>query len=101
MGVPGTLKNAIDWTVSSLEFSHKSVALFTASTAGQKVHRSLLATLKVIEADILRNSQLLISHVKTKVKDDKITDPITLNEVKKVIASLIDTIDNNQNNVIK
>src|SRR6266496_6178304 len=23
MGVPGTLKNAIDWTVSSCEFSHK------------------------------------------------------------------------------
>src|SRR5689334_9169043 len=26
MGVPGALKNAIDWTVSSCEFSHKPVA---------------------------------------------------------------------------
>src|SRR5438445_13812511 len=32
IGVPGTLKNAIDWTVSSMEFSHKPVALITAST---------------------------------------------------------------------
>ena len=101
MGIPGTLKNAIDWTVSSMEFSHKPVALITASTAGQKAHQSLLATLKVIEADIPRNSQLLISYVKTKVKDDKITDPSTLNEVKKIIASLIKTLDSNQNNVIK
>ena len=101
MGVPGTLKNAIDWTVSTMEFSHKPVALITASTAGQKAHQSLLTTLKVIEADIPPNSQLLISHVKTKVKDDKITDPITLNEVKKVIASLINTLNINQNNVIK
>src|SRR5438552_1813234 len=27
LGVPGTLKNAIDWTVSSMEFSHKPVGL--------------------------------------------------------------------------
>src|SRR5688572_1709078 len=32
MGVPGTLKNAIDWTVSSCEFSRKPVALITASS---------------------------------------------------------------------
>ena len=32
MGVPGSLKNAIDWTVSSMEFSKKPVALITASS---------------------------------------------------------------------
>jgi hypothetical protein len=36
MGVPGTLKNAIDWTVSSMEFAHKPVALITASSSGEK-----------------------------------------------------------------
>ena len=30
IGVPGALKNAIDWTVSSMEFSKKPVALVTA-----------------------------------------------------------------------
>src|SRR6476659_8819143 len=52
MGVPGTLKNAIDWTVSSCEFSHKPVALITASSDGQKAHASLLDTLRVIESQI-------------------------------------------------
>src|SRR6187402_882657 len=92
MGVPGTLKNAIDWTVSSMEFSHKPVALITASTAGQKGHHSLINTLKIIEADMPNDSQLLISHVRTKVKDDKITDPETLLQIKKLIGSIINSI---------
>ena len=94
MGVPGTLKNAIDWTVSSMEFSHKPVALITASSSGQKAHHSLLETLKVIESEIPASSQLLISFVKTKIKDDKITDTDTLEKVKQLIGSLINTIDN-------
>jgi NAD(P)H-dependent FMN reductase len=92
MGVPGTLKNAIDWTVSSMEFSHKPVALITASTAGQKGHQSLINTLKIIEADMPDDSQLLISYVKTKVKDDKIIDPQTLQQIKKLISSMINSI---------
>ena len=40
MGVPGTLKNALDWTVLSGEFSGKAVALITASTSGLKAHES-------------------------------------------------------------
>ena len=93
MGVPGTLKNAIDWTVSSLEFSHKPVALITASSAGEKGHRSLLETLRVIESNIPEPSQLLISFVKTKVKEDTITDKETLEQVRALIKSLADTID--------
>ena len=93
MGVPGTLKNAIDWTVSSMEFSGKPVALITASSSGQKAHLSLLDTLKVIESDIPENSQLLISFVKTKVKEDKITDIDTLEKVKQLIGSLLNTIN--------
>ncbi|HLP33377.1 MAG TPA: NADPH-dependent FMN reductase [Bacteroidia bacterium] len=92
MGVPGSLKNAIDWTVSSMEFSRKPTALITASSVGQKGHRSLLETLHIIEADIPESSQLLISHVKTKVKGDVITDETTLTQVKQVMDSLIHAI---------
>jgi chromate reductase, NAD(P)H dehydrogenase (quinone) len=82
MGVPGALKNSIDWTVSSMEFSKKPTALITASSMGEKGHASLLETLKVIEADITDETQLLISFAKTKVSQDcKITDQKTLDEV--------------------
>ena len=88
MGVPGTLKNAIDWTVSSIEFSKKPTALITASSQGEKAHASLLETLKVIEADTSDEIQLLISSVKTKVRQDcKIIDTRTLNEVNSLLCA--------------
>jgi NAD(P)H-dependent FMN reductase len=93
MGVPGSLKNAIDWTVSSSEFSHKPVALITASSLGQKGHRALMETLNVIEANIPETSQLIISYVKTKVKGAQIIDANTLEQVKGVMHSLIYTIN--------
>ena len=86
MGVPGTLKNAIDWTVSSANFYLKPTALITASTLGQKGHNSLMETLKIIDADINNNTQLVISHIKTKVNAEcKITDNETLNQINELL----------------
>ena len=93
MGVPGTLKNAIDWTVSSMEFSHKPVALITASSSGEKGHRALMESLKVLEAELPDSSQLVISFAGTKIKDGKITDGDTLSRVIRVMDSLIKNID--------
>jgi chromate reductase len=88
MGVPGTLKNLLDWTVSSMEFSNKPVALITASSSGQKGHISLLETLKVIETKMTEGTQLLISFIKAKVADDCIiTDKTTLEQVQQLIVS--------------
>lgn len=96
IGVPGTLKNAIDWTVSSMEFSQKPVALITASLSGEKAHQSLLGTLLIIEARMTSDTQLLIPFVKTKVNDEgKITDNDTLNSVNKLIKSLSEVITSN------
>ena len=96
LGVPGTLKNAIDWTVSSMEFSHKPVALITASSAGHEGHLSLMKTLKIIEAHIPDSSQLLISFIKTKLRADEIIDTGTLGQVKVLIESFILTMDKSQ-----
>jgi chromate reductase, NAD(P)H dehydrogenase (quinone) len=88
MGVPGTLKNAIDWTVSSMEFSQKPVALITASLSGLKGHAALLETLHVIESKMTAATGLVISFAKTKISHDyKITDEATLREVKKLIEA--------------
>lgn len=94
MGVPGTLKNALDWTVSSMEFSHKPTALITTSTVGEKGHQALLETLKVIESKIDESTTLLISLPKTKIKDGKIIDLSTSEKVNSLIESLIESIEN-------
>jgi chromate reductase, NAD(P)H dehydrogenase (quinone) len=88
MGVPGTLKNAIDWTVSSCEFSQKPVALITASSLGEKGHASLLETLKIIESNITDKTQLRISYAKTKISQaGVITDELTKQEIVSLLEA--------------
>lgn len=88
MGVPGTLKNAIDWTVSSMDFSNKPVALITASLSGQKAHASLLETLRVIESKITSATSLVVSFAKTKVSaEGSITDETTREAVTNLIEA--------------
>lgn len=92
--VVGTLKNAIDWTVGTSEFSHKPTMLITASTDGQYGHKALLKTLRVIEAENIDELQLLIQFASTKInKENKITDEKTLSEVKQLIKNFDRTID--------
>jgi chromate reductase, NAD(P)H dehydrogenase (quinone) len=88
MGVPGTLKNAIDWTVSSMEFYQKPVGLITASLSGLKGHAALLETLHVIESKMTAATGLVISFAKTKISADCIiTDEATLANVKNLIEA--------------
>ncbi len=102
IGVPGTLKNAIDWTVSTMEFSKKPVALITASLSGEKAHQSLLGTLLIIEARMTKDTQLLISHIKTKVSsvDCKIINNETLNNINKLTKSLMEIIKNENDEML-
>ena len=94
MGVPGTLKNAIDWTVSSMEFSQKPVALITASLSGEKAHGTLLATLLLLESRMTQDTQLLVPFIKTKVNEKEITDAETLANVNKLIDSVTQLANN-------
>jgi len=82
MGIPGSLKNLIDWTVSSGEFSNKPVALITASTSGTKAHQSLIEVLNILGAVPASENQLLIPFAQTKINSaNEITDSATLNEL--------------------
>jgi chromate reductase len=90
MGLPGSLKNLLDWTVSSSDFSNKPVAVITAATSGEKAHESLLGTLRVIEAEIKEAATLIISHAKGKVTDKaEITDMKTASAVNNVMEAFI------------
>lgn len=52
-GVPGVLKNALDWLVASGEFYEKPVALFSTSPRGTYAQASLTETLNVMTARIV------------------------------------------------
>jgi NAD(P)H-dependent FMN reductase len=59
-GVPGSLKNALDWIVSSYEMSGKPVVLINASSkGGEKVHALLANTLQMMEARVLEEASIM------------------------------------------
>ncbi len=96
MGLPGSLKNAIDWTVSSCEFSQKPVAVITAATSGEKAHASLLGTLRVIEAKV-DGHHLLIQFVKTKINNEyQVVHEQTLSDIKQLMHHFMGTINEEQ-----
>jgi chromate reductase len=89
-GVPGVLKNAIDWTVASCEFSNKPTCLITASTDGKYGHAALIETLRVIEAGSIDELELLIPFAQTKIsREGRITDEKTAGEVQSLIRGFI------------
>ena len=89
MGVPGSLKNALDWTVSTADFRLKPVMLVTASLSGEKAHVSLLGTLRVIEAMVPDGNTALVPFARTKVNADGITDGSTLSEIQVVLQNFL------------
>jgi NAD(P)H-dependent FMN reductase len=90
-GVPGGLKNALDWTVGSSDFVDKPVALITASSQGEKGHESLQHTLIAISAKMYPGTTLLISFIRAKVKDGILHD----SETKSLVAKLTHEFLNN------
>ncbi len=52
-GLPGVLKNALDWVVSSRELAGKPVALFNPSARGTYARASLLETLTAMATIIV------------------------------------------------
>ncbi len=95
-GVPGALKNAIDWTISTGEFPNKPTMLITAATDGRFGHKALLDTMRAIEAKNIDQLQLVIQFAKTKIIRNQITDEKTLHEVEKLLAEFYKTIDENK-----
>lgn len=94
-GVPGALKNALDWTVSSAEFYNKPVALITASSQGEKGHESLQHTLTALSTKLREDTMLLIPFIRAKVKDGKVIDEVTRNSVAHVVSTFLHSIQFN------
>lgn len=86
--LPGALKNAIEWCVSTTIFSEKPVALITASASGAKAHESLQLVMKTVGADMNEETQLLIQGAKGKIDSTgEITDAATAQQLKQLVAS--------------
>ncbi len=91
--LPGSLKNAIEWNVSTTNFSNKPVAIIVAAASGEKAFEALELVMTTIESRIAEHSKLLIKVVKAKVDvNGRINDADTEDNIKKLVASLIQSI---------
>ncbi|GLU52247.1 NADPH-dependent FMN reductase [Dyadobacter frigoris] len=97
-GVPGVLKNALDWTVSSGEFNDKPVAAISASplnTGGDKALASLLLTLTALGTLKNEKSYLSIPNIKQKISPEgKLTDNVLQNQLELILNNLLEQISN-------
>jgi chromate reductase, NAD(P)H dehydrogenase (quinone) len=59
-GVPGALKNALDWVVGSGELMDKPVALLNASSLSQYAHPQLAETLRVMSAALVDGGSVTV-----------------------------------------
>jgi NAD(P)H-dependent FMN reductase len=55
-GVPGVLKNALDWIVGSGELVNKPVALINASPQSTQAYSSLAETIAIMSARLVKNA---------------------------------------------
>jgi chromate reductase, NAD(P)H dehydrogenase (quinone) len=94
-GVPGTLKNALDWTVSSGELNEKPVSAISASPSnfgGDKALASLLLTLTALGT--IQASTLSIPIIYKKLNEKKeVSDPGTLVDLRHLLDELLKAIE--------
>lgn len=104
LGIPGSLKNLLDWTVSSGELVNKPTAVITASpsyTGGENAFSSLLLTLSAVSANIPTEGRLIIPAVNKKIDaEGNLTDPETAENLRNLLEALTLTINENQSETI-
>ncbi len=91
-GVPGVLKNALDWTVASGDFAGKPTAAISSSPShlgGDKAYASLLLTLRAMQARMPTNGGLIVPLVRKKLAaDGTITDAATAAALQAMLREL-------------
>jgi NAD(P)H-dependent FMN reductase len=93
-GVPGALKNAIDWTVGSGELVNKPLALITAASSGDKAHAAWLQIFSALSAEIPANGALLIPFIRSKFNTNGEVSDLAIKEaILNTLQALIQTIE--------
>ena len=99
-GMPGILKNALEWTVASGEFVAKPVAALSASPSsggGEKARAWLVQTLAVMSAEIVPEASLSLPFVRTKLKaHQEGRDPALAETLRAVLEALARAVEARQ-----
>ena len=92
-GMPGVLKNALDWTVSWGALDRKPVGRISASplpSGGAKAHAWLSQTLTALGARQTDDTSLIIPAIKARLDErGELRDAATLEDLQQVVSAII------------
>lgn len=87
-GIPGVLKNALDWIVSSGELYGKPVALFNASPRATFAQAALTETLGVMGARIITEACITVP-LSGAQEEDMISDGVTAARIREALVVVV------------
>jgi NAD(P)H-dependent FMN reductase len=89
-GVPGALKNALDWVVGSGELVGKPVGLLNASSASRFAHPQLVEVLTVMSAAVVPGATVALDIPRRGVDAAQLAaDPVLAPALQAVLAALV------------
>ena len=92
-GVPGSLKNALDWLVGCDAFVNKPVALFNASSRSTYAQASLIETIKTMAGKVISEACITISLLGKNIDEDGIvSSPQFAGQISSAITTFISSI---------
>jgi chromate reductase, NAD(P)H dehydrogenase (quinone) len=96
--LPGALKTALEWSVSTTVFTDKPFAFIVASGLGEKAYESLeLIMNTILQYKIGDDAKLLIQGARAKLNSEgDVMDEKVVDDLRKVMDSLINQINNNK-----
>jgi hypothetical protein len=89
VGVPGSLKNALEWAVGSGELSGKPVVLVNASSRGVYAQASLREILKTMDARVLTDFELTMELLGKDLEAEAIAEEPMYADVLKVFLKRV------------
>jgi len=93
-GVPGVLKNALDWLVASGELYEKPVALFSASPRATFAQASLTLTLSVMSVRLIEEASVVVPLLGKKADESSVlADPGISKAIHSALVTFAHAID--------
>ena len=89
-GIPGSLKNALDWVVGGSEIVDKPVGVLSASAASRFAHPQLIEVLKTMSASIVPEATVVIDIPRRGVDVERlVVDPVLGPALRNVVIALV------------
>jgi NAD(P)H-dependent FMN reductase len=89
-GIPGTLKNALDWLVSSLEFPGIAVSIINPSAYSFHANESLTEVIRTMSAQLPAGASARIALPRRSMSETEVAaDPALARQLTDVLAALL------------